>query len=309
MEFFATFISTLLLLMPLFLIVLSVILIIYAIKSRIDQQREYKESTYHQITKLPYSSVRNDKGRYGEFLIYNSLKKMEANGAKFLFNVYLPKENGETTEIDVLMICSKGIFVFESKNYSGWIFGSEHHKNWHQTLRGRRGRSQKEHFYNPIMQNRSHMKHLKEFIGGQPPMHSVIVFSNRCILKNIQIESTDISVINLQKVVSTVSDICNQTSTDLLSEADISNIHDKLYSLTQVDNAVKVQHIANIQKNKTIQSSNRNLNTNCAKHNEQDADAQQKQEAQEHDSAPMIQTQEEPVHCETVKTDSEPGDP
>lgn len=39
-----------------------------------------------------------------------------------LRNIYVPY-NGKTSEIDVLMIREKGIFVFESKNYSGWIFG------------------------------------------------------------------------------------------------------------------------------------------------------------------------------------------
>ena len=38
---------------------------------------------------------------------------------KILRNVYVPKENGETSEIDVLYITQKGIFVIESKNYSG----------------------------------------------------------------------------------------------------------------------------------------------------------------------------------------------
>ena len=85
----------------------------------------------------------------------------------------------ETTEIDVLMISPKGLFVFESKNYSGWIFGSENQKNWYQTLPAGRGRSHKENFYNPIMQNRSHIKHLKAFLGTDIPVRSIIVFSDR----------------------------------------------------------------------------------------------------------------------------------
>ncbi len=94
----------------------------------VKKNKEYKNGAYYQITKLPYSSVKHNTGRYGEYLTYKYLKNFEASGAKFLFNIYIPKENGETTEIDVLMICSKGIFVFESKNYSGWIFGSETQK-------------------------------------------------------------------------------------------------------------------------------------------------------------------------------------
>jgi hypothetical protein len=61
----------------------------------------------------------------------------------------LSKKDGSTTEIDLIMIDETGIYVFESKNYSGWIFGDEKRKNWVQTLENR----QKNYFYNPIWQN------------------------------------------------------------------------------------------------------------------------------------------------------------
>ena len=64
-------------------------------------------------------------GRYGEALTARELKLVDLFGrkGKILRNVYIPKDNGETSEIDVLYITQKGIFVIESKNYSGWIFG------------------------------------------------------------------------------------------------------------------------------------------------------------------------------------------
>ncbi len=215
----------------------------------IKKDKEYKAGAYYQITKLPYNSMRFNSGRYGEYLTYVYLKQFEDNGAKFLFNIYIPKENGETTEIDVLMICSKGIFVFESKNYSGWIFGSETQKNWYQTLPAGRRRSHKEQFYNPIMQNRTHIKHLKAFLGEQVPMRSIIVFSDRCTLKSVQIKSNDIGVINRYSVAPVVSGICNQIPADLLNESDIADIYNKLYPYTQVDAMAKAQHIANIHNN------------------------------------------------------------
>ena len=66
-------------------------------------------------------------GRRGEKLTERELKLVRflGRGGKILRNVYIPKENGETSEIDVLYITQKGIFVIESKNYSGWVFGSE----------------------------------------------------------------------------------------------------------------------------------------------------------------------------------------
>ena len=66
-------------------------------------------------------------GKRGETLTERELKLVKLFGRKgrTLRNVYIPKDNGETSEIDVVYITQKGIFVFESKNYSGWIFGDE----------------------------------------------------------------------------------------------------------------------------------------------------------------------------------------
>ncbi len=178
------------------------------------KNRQYKKGSYYHITKAPYSSVRRDKGRYAEYLTYEALRHFEDNGGKFLFNVLIPKGNGEATEIDVLLICSKGLFVFESKNYSGWIFGNEAHQNWTQTLPKGRGRSHKERFYNPIMQNASHIRHLKNLVGQSVPMRSIIVFSDRCTLKDITLKSTDVNVINRYNVAPVVAEICNQIEAD-----------------------------------------------------------------------------------------------
>jgi hypothetical protein len=59
------------------------------------------------------------------------------------------------------MISTKGIFVFESKNYSGWIFGSEKNRYWTQTL----PKNSKNKFFNPIWQNKAHIKALSESLG------------------------------------------------------------------------------------------------------------------------------------------------
>ncbi len=215
-----------------------------------NKYKEYKNSSYYQITKLPYISVRLNTGRYGEYLTYKSLVNFERTGARFLFNLYIPKNDGNTTEIDVMMICSKGIFVFESKNYSGWIFGSENQINWYQTLPQNTGKSRKQRFYNPILQNRTHIKHLNSLISEHVPVYSVIVFSERCTLKNIQVNSSDINVINRYDVKQTVTNIYNRATEVLLNQNDINNLYETLYPYTQVDSDTKDRHISNIQNSR-----------------------------------------------------------
>ena len=224
------------------------ILILWLIKS----YYEYKQSTYYAITHNSYLSVNFDKGKYGEYLTYKKLKKYENTGAKFLFNAYIPKGNDGTTEIDVMMICSKGILVFESKNYSGWIYGNEDQRNWYQTIRVSKRKTRKEHFYNPIMQNQTHIKHLKELVGENILMKSIITFSNRCTLKSVKVKSDDIKVINRRYVKKVVKKIYSQAREQVLTTDQVKEIYDKIYPYTQVSEAVKVQHIADIQKNNEL---------------------------------------------------------
>ena len=187
------------------------------------------------------------KGKRGEKLTEKELKKVNLFGrkGKTLRNIYIPKDNGETSEIDVMFICQKGIFVFESKNYSGWIFGNEKDQYWTASLVG----GQKNRFYNPIKQNRTHLKWLSNYIDKdelQIPLFSIIVFSERCELKKITTFSEDISVIKRNQTYRTVKKIWN-LSEDKLSEKQVEMLYDELSPLTNVDEAVKAAHIKNIE--------------------------------------------------------------
>nr|WP_285847964.1 MULTISPECIES: NERD domain-containing protein [unclassified Mesobacillus] len=96
-------------------------------------------------------------------------------------DIYLPKENGQTTQIDHILISPKGLFVIETKNYKGWITGSEHSQSWNQTNYKR-----KDKFYNPIWQNSGHIKALQTQLGdlaADLPIHSIIVFGKEATLK------------------------------------------------------------------------------------------------------------------------------
>ncbi len=211
----------------------------------------YTLSTYRKDTKKSAFKVLNDVGAQGEYRIYKCLRKYEKQGARFLFNIYLPKgENGETTEIDVIMICYQGIFVFESKNYSGWIFGNEKYKTWTQTLPQGKGRkAKKEKFLNPIMQNKLHIECLQEVLGDDlenVPIFSVVVFSNRCELKKLELISNEAVVIKREKLPLLVKKYCKVKP--FLTYEKIEELYKTLYPLTQFSDEVKKKHIEDIQK-------------------------------------------------------------
>lgn len=189
-----------------------------------------------------------DKGLLGEYAIYKKLKHLEKEGTKFLFNVYLPKEDEETTEIDVLMISKNGIYVFESKNYSGWIFGNEKQKYWTQTLPRGRGSSLKTKFLNPIIQNKGHIKYLKNVVGVDIDVRSIIVFSERCTFKDLTLKSEDIKVINRYDLTYVIEDLLKYIPEVRLEQKMVDEIYEKLYPYTQVSEEIKKKHIENIRK-------------------------------------------------------------
>ena len=247
-QIFKTFISgivasgTLPLILIVFLVIVGVPIIKYLINSAF-----YKKTDYYDKKRTPFLRFYFDKGTYGEYLTYKYLRSYEQDGAKFLYNCYLPKDDGETTEVDVMMIHSSGIYVFESKNYSGWIFGSENQKNWTQSLPQGRG-SHKEQFLNPIMQNKLHIKWLEKQIGENRPIHSIVVFSERCELKKVEVTGDSVKVIKRYDVLETVKDIAATKGTEL-TESEIESIYNKLYPFTQVDDDLKAKHIQDIKSN------------------------------------------------------------
>lgn len=87
----------------------------------------------------------------GEALVANRLAGL--NGLHVLINnVTLPTETG-TTQIDHILLTEAGIFVIETKYYSGWIFGNPHDDRWTQVIYRRKSR-----FQNPLHQNYLHLK-------------------------------------------------------------------------------------------------------------------------------------------------------
>jgi hypothetical protein len=98
-----------------------------------------------------------------------------------VFNdVLLESEDGSTHQIDHIVVSPYGIVVIETKDFGGKVYGGYRSKHWTQYLGG-----QGFDFYNPIYQNRGHIKALKQVVGLPDEYFvSIVVFSRRTILKN-----------------------------------------------------------------------------------------------------------------------------
>lgn len=118
------------------------------------------------------------KGKVGERRVKSASSRLDPNQHTIFHDVTLPTGDG-TTQIDHVIISRQGIFVIETKNYSGWIFGSEKSRFWTQVIY-----KTKNKFQNPLLQNYKHIKTLQDLL--QLPFHyfhSVIVFADNSTFK------------------------------------------------------------------------------------------------------------------------------
>lgn len=112
------------------------------------------------------------KGDYGERIIAQELKRLPQEYL-VLNDLLLQTPNG-TTQIDHVIISAYGIFVLETKNYQGKIYGFRDAEYWTQNIYGK-----KYQLYNPLRQNQSHVRTIRNLLGNVVPdlfIESVVVF-------------------------------------------------------------------------------------------------------------------------------------
>jgi restriction system protein len=125
------------------------------------------------------SLVSSFKGWVGEIQGTLAAKiRLDSQVYRSINNVTITTANG-TTQIDHVIVSKYGIFVVETKNIKGWIYGDEKQALWTQVLFGKKYR-----FQNPLRQNYRHTKALAEFLGIEhSKIHSVVLFWSECEFK------------------------------------------------------------------------------------------------------------------------------
>jgi restriction system protein len=112
------------------------------------------------------------KGWLGELLLHHYLRiGLDRKRYRFFHNLILPTPDG-STQVDHVVVSIHGIFVIETKNFGGWIFGSERDRMWTQKF-GRRSYP----FQNPLRQNYKHVRALAELTSvDDDALFSLVAF-------------------------------------------------------------------------------------------------------------------------------------
>ncbi|WP_295334339.1 NERD domain-containing protein [Flavobacterium sp.] len=176
------------------------------------------------------------KGTIGEQTVALYLHSLDKKKYKVLHNIVL-ESDGYTTQIDHIVISDYGIFVIETKNYKGWIFGNEEAQYWTQVIFNHR-----EKLYNPIKQNQGHIKALKKCLPEFPNLiyTSIIAFSSRATLK----VHTTTKVVYTARLTRTIK----RYSVNNLPATEKEAIVEKIKAANSIATFDKRKHIKSIQQ-------------------------------------------------------------
>jgi hypothetical protein len=129
-----------------------------------------------RIGRLRFPNFQNK----GEALVSRVLRSDFGPPDYHLMNHVTIQMDDGTTEIDHILVSRFGVFVIETKHYTGWLFANETGRSWTQVRFRARFR-----FQNPILQNRRHVHAVQGLLDFLPPdaVKSVVVFSGNAEFK------------------------------------------------------------------------------------------------------------------------------
>ena len=134
-------------------------------------QRQSSGGSYEN--RSGWSESAEEKGQWGELSVKWELGGTH-EGEQYLVNDLVVTVNVKSSQIDHLFINGNGLYVIETKNYSGQIYGSEKSREWTQVLAYGK---EKHRLYNPLKQNATHIYRLKEAVKINMPIYSLVVFA------------------------------------------------------------------------------------------------------------------------------------
>ncbi len=178
----------------------------------------------------------NSKGNRGERIVANYLTKLTSEKYIVINDVMVKTDYG-FTQIDHVVVSVYGIFVIETKNYTGVVSGNENSEDWIKY-----NRKNKYMFKNPLRQNYGHIEALKTLLefSDNKVFVSIIAFSRNANIKVI----TRNNVVYYNEVLPC---ILNYTE-EKFSILEVSAIADKIKSSKIESNEMKKRHISEVKE-------------------------------------------------------------
>ena len=191
---------------------------------------------------LKLISAAGDKVDEGEAIVHTMLtRKLDQAQYRVYRDIILPTADG-TTQIDHIVVSRYGIFVIETKNYSGWIFGNEYDPKWTQRIYKKSSK-----FQNPLRQNYKHVKTveaLAEIDAGSAI--SIVCFVGACEIKT----GLPANVVKGEQIIDYIGTYQSERHTD----EELKQIEAKLQAAriqsTRQNRKAHIEHVQRLVANK-----------------------------------------------------------
>ncbi len=147
--------------------------------------------------------------------------------------------DGQSTEIDHVFIHPNGIFVIETKDFSGMIVGDENQDQWTQI---KNNELSERHFQNPIKQNQGHIVALSKTLDplGEFRFQGLVVFAGSGNIHNVK--TNEKIVTTLSHLKSIIETLCVQR----LTKKEIEAIYLFLSNLKRNGKVSQDMHVAQL---------------------------------------------------------------
>lgn len=242
------------------LVVLSALFLYLIVKSIIEGIKHEQFRKRNRQAQFSGSAVKEEKGFWESLLTPKYNSKAEAIGdygekevSSFLanldcddymvFNDLLVLNGQHTTQIDHVIISRYGLFVLETKNIHGKVYGSGNAEFWKQYLPDtgyqRYGTTQEHQLRNPIIQNAGHIKTLRRLVfGNDVPIHGIVVFP----------DDTDIHVTAQEPVLEMCRAVqyIKQFKELILSTDQMNFYRRKLLDVISTSESARKEHLDNV---------------------------------------------------------------
>lgn len=189
------------------------------------------------------------KGKRGEMRIHEILLQMPED--YHVIDDVVLKTNKGTTQIDHIVVSKYGIFVIETKNYRGEIYGDDNRQQWTQiivtdvTYRKKWYKTytyvSKSHFYNPVKQSIGHLYEIKKILSEWPCLKiiPIVVFAGTANLSNVK---SNKHVIYDNNLIATIQNY----RTVYLSDSDVQSVLNRILEKNRrniIDNTTHVRNV------------------------------------------------------------------
>lgn len=195
----------------------------------------------------PRRSSRAERiGKNGEREVSSYLADLECEEYQ-VFNDLLLRNGNYTTQIDHIILSRYGVFVIETKNVHGKVYGSGNAEFWKQYLPDwdykRYGTTQEHQLMNPIWQNAGHIKTLRRLaFDNDIPIYGIVVFPYDTDLY----VTAEQPVLKMWQVVPYVKRFWDR----VLSAEQVGFYRRRILEVISTAESDRKQHLDNVNRNK-----------------------------------------------------------